>query len=345
MTQLFYVFVALLFAATVSAAEVSDLYQAQGAVTAQGEKERSDVTPALLREVIIKVVGDRQVVNNADLTAVLADANRFVSRYSYQRLNNDPSMTSGENLAVLIHFDALALNNALQRIGLPMWDQRRPEVLLWVATELNGQQRIVSDADEQNILALMRHHAKRRGLPVVTPLMDLQDQTQITFNDIWTNNGSAIEQASERYSTPIIVSTQLRGNSENLGIGWQLLLNHETERWQSQGSMEVAISQGIDEMADRLGRRFAQVLGDAQTVQLQFIEVNDFGDYNRLMTYLNRLQGVSDINVQNMQNQQLNVALSMQGEMNRFKQLLELGGMLQATGGDAGQGLQYRLLP
>lgn len=345
MTRLFYALIILFSATAVSAADVSTLYQGQAEVSSQAEQERNELTPTLLRQVVIKVVGDREAVNNADLTAVFADANRYVARYRYQHVNHDGDASTPDQLHVVMNFDRTAILNALERIGLPIWDQNRPEILVWVASDVGGSQRLFSDADRSEWLSLIRYHAKRRGLAIVMPLMDLQDQTQISFSDIWTANNQTLLQASERYGTPIVVSARFRGNDDALGISWQALLADQSENWQSEGDANTAIAAGIDELADRLGRRFAQVLGDAKPVQLRVTEVNSFDDYTRLMRYLDQLQGVSEINVQNMQNQQLQLTFNLQGEMDRFKQLLQLGRLLQPTEGEDEAVLHYRLAP
>lgn len=345
MTRLFYALIILFSATAASVAEVNTLYQWQAEVSSQDEKERNDITPSILQQVIVKVVGDRQAVNNADLTAVFADANRFVARYTYQYANHDGDATTPDQLHVVMDFDRTAIHNALERIGLPVWDINRPEILIWVATEMEGNQRLFGDADVSKWLTLLRYHAKRRGLPIVFPLMDLQDQTQISFTDIWSANDQTLLQASERYATPIVVSTRFRGSEGAMGISWQALFADQSERWQSEGDANSAIASGMDELADRLGRRFAQILGEAETVQLRVVEINTHDDYIRLMRYMNQLQGVSEISVQNIQNQQLRLSFNLQGEMDRFKQLLQLGRLLQpAEGEDEGE-LHYRLVP
>lgn len=346
MTRLFTVLFFLFTAMSASAAQVSNLYQALVPVASQSEADRSRVAPDALKQAIIKVVGDRQAVNNADITALLADADRYVARYSYQQINEDDDLTTPEQLGVNFIFDAKNLNNALQRVGLPLWGENRPEILLWLATDVGGEQRLIGDSDDSAVIELIENQAQRRGLPMLLPVMDLEDQTQISFSDIWTGNQSTVMSASERYGARIIVMAQIRGNEAQTGISWQALGSEDNSRWQSEGDLNTAIANGIDQLADMLGQRFAQQMGPSQRLAVVISDVKDYNDYNRLVAYLNNLQAVESVSVVSMDNQQLKVDLTIQGEVSKFRQLLAFDGLLQASNAvSADNTEQYRFTP
>lgn len=347
MTRLFIVLFFIFTATTASAAQVSNLHQAQVPVATQSDQDRSRVAPDALKQTIIKVVGDRQAVNDADITALLADAERYVARYSYHQINQGDDSTTAESiLAVNFIFDAKRLNNALERIGLPIWGANRPEILLWLASELEGEQSLVGDSDDNSVNNFIVKHAERRGLPIVLPVMDLEDQTQISFTDIQAGNNNIIKTASERYGTRIVVTAQISGNATQTSIKWQALSNEDNYLWQSQGALDTAIAQGVDQLADMLGQRFAQQMGPSQQLTLEIADVKDFNDYNRLIAYLNNLQVVESVSIVGINEQTLKVGLTIQGEVSKFRELLAFDGLLQAHQVTAGNNIeQYRLLP
>ncbi|MEX0615624.1 MAG: DUF2066 domain-containing protein, partial [Methylophaga sp.] len=239
MTRLFTVLFFVFTASTASAAQVSNLHQAQVPVLTQSDQDRSRVAPDALKQTIIKVVGNRQAVNSADITALLADAERYVARYSYRQINQDDDSTAAETLAVNFIFDAKTLNNALERIGLPIWGENRPEILLWLASDKDGEQSLIGDSDDNPVNNVIEKHAERRGLPIVLPVMDLEDQTQISFTDIQAGNNN-IQSASERYGTRIVVTAHIRGNAPQTSINWQALNNDGNSSWQSEGELDNA---------------------------------------------------------------------------------------------------------
>ncbi len=346
MTRLITVLFLIFTASSAFAAQVSNFYQAQVPVASQSDQDRSQVTSEALKQTIIKIVGDRQAVNKADITALLADADRYVARYSYQKINHDDDPITPEQLAVNFIFDAKTLTNALQRTGLPIWGENRPEILIWLASDRDGEQNLIGDSDNNIVSDIIEREAARRGLPVVLPVMDLEDQTQISFSDIWTGNNNTVQQASERYGTRIIVTAQIRGNESQTGISWQVLSNDNNFRWQSEGDLNTAIAGGIDQLADTLGQRFAQQIGPSQQLAVEIIGVKDYNDYNRLLAYLNNLQVVESVSVVSMSEQTLKVGLTIQGEVSKFRELLAFDGLLQANEVMADNNVvQYRLLP
>jgi len=346
MTRLFTVLFLIFTASNASAAQVSNLHQAQVPVATQSDQDRNRVAPDALKQAIIKVVGNRQAVNSADITALLADAKRYVDRYSYQQIDQDGDSASTETLAVNFIFDAKTLNNALERIGLPIWGENRPEILLWLASETNGDPRLIGENDDNTVNVLIEKHADRRGLPIVLPLMDLEDQTQISFTDIQSGNSNIINAASARYGARITLTAKIGGNPEQAAISWQAFNNDDNLRWQTEGTLDSAIAGGIDQLADSLGQRFAQQMGPPQQLAVEITDVKNYNDYNRLIAYLNNLQAVESVSVISMDNNLLKVDLTIAGDVSKFRDLLAFDGILQVNdAGYANNVEQYRLLP
>lgn len=347
MPRLFFALIFIFAASFTHAAEVTDLYQAQLPVASQSEQERLHLAPELLKQVIIKVVGDRQAVQQADISALTTDAKRYIEQYSYQQVTTIDNDTTDQQLALTIDFDEQGVNNALQRIGLPIWDKRRPETLFWIAADYEGEQRMSAEGDEDLILATVEQVAKQRGIPLLLPLMDLQDQTQLTFNDVTTGNNSAIQTASERYGASIIVTAHLSGNADAAEMRWQAMVGDNTEQWPSQGALQTAIENGVNELADRLGRQFNMpydTSGALSELSIQVTGIHDYEGYNRLIAYLESLQAVSEVQVGSLRGETLDLVLSIQGQPERVQQLLSVGRVVQAEHHDGSQ-QYYRLLP
>ena len=81
MLRLFFSLIFVFAASIVSAAEVTDLYKAQAPVASQSEEDRQRLAPELLKQVVVKVVGDRRAVEQADISALITDADRYVDQY------------------------------------------------------------------------------------------------------------------------------------------------------------------------------------------------------------------------------------------------------------------------
>jgi len=348
MPRLFFSLIFVFAASIASAAEVTDLYKAQAPIESQNEQDRKRLAPDLLKQIVVKVVGDRRAVEQADISALVTDAERYIDQYYYQQVavTDSDSDMSQQQLILTLDFNANGINTALQRIGLPVWDKIRPESLLWVAIDYQGKQQLITERDEDSLILQIEQAAKKRGIPLLMPLLDLEDQSQLSLNDISTGNTTVVQQTSERYGASIVVTARVVGNAEATEISWQAILGDDIERWSSQGNVQTAIQQGVDELADRLGRRLNMPISSAGDVELamEVSGVNDFDDYSRLMDYLGSLQVVTDIKVGSLGTEKLDLVLVIQAEPERFRQLLSMGRVVQPDSTD-NTGLQYRLLP
>jgi hypothetical protein len=127
------------------------------------------------------------------------------------------------------------------------------------------------------------------------------------------------------------------------------LINGKLQQWQSRGELLDAVDAGMAELTDRVARQFTQVVTDRpdQQYQLQIVDVNNYSDYAKVMDYLKNLQYVSDVQLQQMQDNTLSVSIVLKGDQNVFKQMLAIERVLLAKAGndDSLDVFHYRLAP
>jgi len=141
MHRLFYALILLFLSFSSYAAEVNNLYQATAPVTTQQQKERDALAPELLKQILIKLVGNENQLTKADIAPVLANATQLVERYEYIRNNIEAAdLTQPDQLSLRLSFDKNAVNAVIRQLGLPRWGKVRPDVLVWLATDIDGQQ-------------------------------------------------------------------------------------------------------------------------------------------------------------------------------------------------------------
>ncbi|HDY85452.1 MAG TPA: DUF2066 domain-containing protein, partial [Methylophaga sp.] len=190
--------------------------------------------------------------------------------------------------------------------------------------------------------------------PILLPIMDLQDQIQISIDDISAGLAAPIQQASQRYGAKIILLAQLTHLADDdVKIDWQSLIDDgvASEQWQSQGNVTTALQAGIDQFTDKVSRDFTQVVTDQEqnttsTIStLEIANVRDYADYSRAMTYLGRLQYVSDLQMVSMENETLAVTLQIKGDKSVFVRTLAIEHVIAKEGDNADDVMRYRLLP
>jgi len=341
-----------LFATSSFATELAGIYQSQGAVANQDAQERVRVSPDILRQVLLKVVGDRAVLDAANLTPILSDVDPLIQQSQYLRLpETADALTPSNQLALLLSFNESALNLALTNNGLPIWSKSRPDVLIWLVID-DGQTRRVLAADDESTLytSTLEHAATRRGLPILLPIMDLQDQSQISPDALWSGVVAPIEQASQRYGAKIILLSRVTVlTNDVVHISWQSIINGASEQWQSEGDMTTTLQAGLDEFTDKLARELTQVVTSQAQNELSALEINnvrDYADYSRTMAYLANLQYVSDLQMVTLEDDKLAVTMQIKGDKSVFTRTLAIDHMMEEESGDGtADVMHYRLLP
>ncbi|MFW5450943.1 MAG: DUF2066 domain-containing protein [Methylophagaceae bacterium] len=350
MHRLFFVLISLITANSF-AAEVSDLYQSHFPVASQDEQERRQVAPEVLRKVVLKVVGNRAALDTVDLSPLLAKTEQLIQQYQYRRVNTiSDDLTQPDKLEVLLKFNKDNLNRSLANLGLPIWSSSRPEVLLWLAVDDGKNRRIIgSDGIADVIPATIIQATDRRGLSMLMPLMDLQDQNQVQFADLWAGFPETVLQASQRYAAQVILMARVTVSDNGaVQIRWQSLVNGESDQWQSRGDMHRALNTGIDELTDRLARRFTQVVTSQydHEYSLEISNVTDYADYSKVVNYLENLQYISEVKLSSLDTDMLELTIALKGDIAVFNRTLAVDRVLiEDSSYNATNRIRYRLSP
>lgn len=319
-----------------------DLYSTAVPVSGQGAAERRAAVRAALGQVLVKVTGDGQVVTNPGVRAALQGAPGMVVQYRYE-LKPTPVEAGQQPLPpvreIIVQFDARAINDLLARNDLPVWDQARPTTLLWLAVDdgENGRFLLGGDSSAEAGKALVEgidQSARRRGLSITLPLMDLEDQMNLRFTDVWGDFAEPVEQASRRYDEAVTLTGRLGRDGNGWRGSWTLYQGNNPARWETRdSSMGAAAYSGVEMAADVLASRFAPLATDSGASQLhvEITGIEDTGDYAGVMNYLRSLTPVKSVRPVEARGDRLQVALELQGSVQTLTQIIGLGSLLAAA--------------
>jgi len=204
----------------VNAVEVKDLYQAKVLVTSQSSAERRSALQETMQTVLVRVGGQKLVLTNNKIKNALKKPRLYVSQYSYSReetkmlpLDVTASSKKLSSLFLIASFDENKINQLLQQAHLPLWGRLRPKVLFWLVDEANFYRQILSESSHSNAPSIVLSLSEKRGLPVIIPLMDFTDTTQIVIPDLWGRFSAPIMTASKRYGADAVVVIRISNSS------------------------------------------------------------------------------------------------------------------------------------
>ena len=317
----------LCLATTAKAVEVSGLYRVELPVESQSQNERQRVSGVALERVIQRITGDTVAFNEPAVQVALKTSERYLRQFSYFQSD------SGDQQFLRLMFDQALVNRLLRQTKQPIWGNNRPSLMAWVAVEGAGE-RYLLNAGEDNIWQrAVKQAGQDSGVPILLPLMDLQDETAISVMDVWGLFRSKLEQASLRYRSEAVLGGRLYQQAPGKWAGrWLLVFNGEAVSFTtSPTAMENSASEALAQVAKIMVKRYAidTTAQDAREIKLAVQGVKTLQDYARVQAYLKGFSMVHDVAVSHVEGERLTLVLSTEGEWSKLKSLIALDKQLQ----------------
>lgn len=316
--------------ASLAVAGVSQqLFESEVIVQSQAPAERAEAMKSALEEVLVRVAGQNSVLTTGPAMALLQKPSRLVQQYRYFTVpDSEPPL-----LKLWVRFDGDAIRQSLQQQGLAYWGAERPDTLLWLAVEDRGRRYVVSADDETEVHKQIVQVAKQRGVPILFPLMDLEDQSQARFSDIWGGFFDHVLKASARYNPQAVLIGRLnRSTSGGWSARWYMDVAGKTTSWSdSRQQLAALLQQGMDDTADQLASRFAvanQGAG-ASVVRISVDGVRTLAAYARINEYLNSLTSVMAVQVEQLTGSQVQYSLQLNGSLPDLTRTVSIGTVLE----------------
>ncbi len=336
-TLLFFFAVSPLFAA-----ESLGLYQAEVVVSDQSEQVRKEGMQQAMGNVLLKVSGTAQTLENEWLLTAMSMAGQFVQQYRYrseaipaeQQRPDENGHIAREKVYLSVTFDANSIDELLRQHGFTIWGKTRPATLIWLGVEQGGKRVLVGANDSGLVRELVDQEASRRALPVKLPMLDLTDQSAISLADIWGDFLDSIQSASLRYHPQAILVGRIYPLAGGRwGVRWTLIYRDEVFRWLQQSS-DVAplIAEGIGNTAEHLVQRFAESsVSGSDEMLLNISGVRGLSAYNKVMDYLSGLPGVKEVIVDKMMPTSMIARIHTEGGSEAVRQTIALGDVLEVA--------------
>ncbi|MCA1798794.1 MAG: DUF2066 domain-containing protein [Xanthomonadaceae bacterium] len=329
-------------------AQNEPLYEASVPVADQSESQRVAALRAALGAVLVKVTGDREAPARQWAQGLLGDAGMLVQQFRYER---QESVDAEITLHLRARFDPAALLRALRERSVPIWGRERPATLVWLAYDDGTTRGLVDSTAPPEIRAAIEGAAMARGLPLVWPLLDLEDRAALPFADLWGGFDERIDAASERYrANAVLVGRLYRVDDARWAVRWNILETGSSDgKVSGPGSLDEVAAVGPQWVADRFAERYALVptaAGDGRT-RLVVAGVTGVGEYASVMRYLGSLSPVRSVELDGVDRDEVIFALDLRGTPEQVQQAIALGSRLvpEPTIDDFDLTLRYAIRP
>lgn len=322
----------LLLAAAGSAAavEVPSLYTAQVPLDPNDPGARREAYERALSQVAVRITGTRDALAPGELETLFPDPARYVLQFR-----------PGEDDTLWVTLDGATIERVLMSAGHSVWGSDRPLTLVWLAVDWGqGEREIIAAADARQSDAearsidrnrLLRERvqevAEARGIPVVFPLMDVEDLQSVEFSDIWGGFDEQLLEASRRYGAGSILVGRIRPGPGQRNR-WSHYFGGEQREWGGEPEEVVNL------LADTLGSQFAiSPNEELASIPVTVSGVDSVVAYGTVHSWLENLALVQELSVEAVSGDRIRFVIRAHGDRERLRRALESARHLEPDDG------------
>ena len=334
LTSMLALFLCLITSGQAFAVVVEDLYAVELPVADQTTTQRLEVFKQAFKEVIIKVSGTTTALEQPGFDRPLNNSARYVRQFRYITRKTETADTFDAGQLILrVQFDQDAIENLLREYNIPVWGKERPSTLLLISFDVNKNASIVSGDTTPDVIEELEQLARRQGLPVLFPLLDLEDRLQFGIRDIIDGNEANIEVAAARYAADAVLTGQIVGRAGEGWQGvWQVRFADQLFSWSYRaGSRQEVMQQGISYLAQTLALEYA-LDTQAETEQQILFRVDGMtalGDHVRVLSYLQSLDAVASARLVLIHEDRVTYRIDLRNSADDLSRLIGLGNVLE----------------
>ena len=323
------------------------LYQTKVPVSSQSVEERNTAVQQAFQQVLIRVSGNSQILNNPKIKIPSSDVNALVQEFGYSK---SAVAANGSGFEMMVQFDPEGINQLLQKADVAIWGAERPMLLVWAEWEVPNQPAEIIDSGSSNhIQTFLKNAAVQRGLPIIFPMMDIDDLNQVSVNDIATMAVPVLQNAAKRYNSNgllILRAFQLVNASH---VEARLVLGNDQWNWTLLNpSLDENLKALVTNVSDVLAQRYSTVVTPNVQAQatIKVVGINRHGDLAQVINYLKRLTPVADVDPTEVTGAEVVLSLSLRGSQNSLIQAISAENkLISEPGTDTDKKLIYRWNP
>jgi hypothetical protein len=203
---------------------------------------------------------------------------------------------------------------------------------VWVVQEPFGQpQDFVSREINADLYRHLDALFEKRGMPVIYPVQDLEDQLALPIEAAWALQTETITQASARYKTDFWLLLRCYETSAHTWrIAW--VMGEKEQVYLDNldaNSLDDALSAIGNGAVDRIVTAYAYVPSlRTGTLDLDVSGVNSFAAYSQLLDALKGMSQVRGVVVKAVKGSDLQIELNLEGDEKPFLESLALNNQL-----------------
>lgn len=318
----------LIFVVVLPARASTEYFSAQVPVSSQRASDRNVALTQALANVLVKVSGSLDAPETELGRKAQANAGAYVQQFRYIQPNQS-QREEGVSLLLKADFDPGKVRRLLKDSGQGVWPSNRPQTLIWAIedTPENGRQ-IITDASNPRVAGIFER-AQERGLPLLWPLWDLDDQFMLSAESLWELDDEAILAASARYDvTTVLIARYSQTSGDEWFATWQFYHAGEQRSYdfRTENPSELG-AVGLDPLVTFLAERYAVQSSTDENELLQVVElqgVDSYHNYSVALDYMAKQPLIRQVSLVGVRDRELVLHILLSGTWQQLSDALAL---------------------
>lgn len=295
------------------AVEVEHIYSAS--VMAVDNQTNRELQKVAFAEVLVKASGDASITTNPVIKKALSNAREYLVKQAEERLDGERYLQTS--------FNEQKVNRLLRSSEFGVWGQNRPQQVVWLVVDENFSRSVKgeNDSDYADFINAIKAQASKRAIPVLFPIMDLDDQLQVSSSDLWGQFTDPVELASTRYAADNYIIAKIIKQDESYQLNWSMYGRSNSrqpyEIWlngQGQGELAAIGTELTNGVANHLGERYSvKASGNNEVVFLNVDAVTGITDYAKLIAMFSELSAVAQVDLEMVSGSSIQLKLVLLG--------------------------------
>ena len=326
-------------------AQHDDLYAVDRVVDDATAPVRRQAIAQMAVEVARRLAGPLTDQQRSALRAASDQAVDWVQRFSYATDTAGAANATDAATVLKLRFDPAVMNQALADLGIAVWRGARPQTLVWLAVDDGERRYVVSSESDEAMARALRAEARRQGVALRFPLMDLAERRQVKAGDVWGGFHEPLLQASRRYDAASVLIGRVRRRGAVATARWTHRLGAaDAVSATADGDLPTVADALVSTVFERLVQAFRPLSGETSTpesVRFTVTDIHDLAAYAAVLRYLQGLGGIERLQVLRADGHSIEFAAAVAGGMDGLRRVARFGRRLQPPP----QGATFRYLP
>ena len=214
------------------AVEVKGMFETELVARSESADDRTQAVKQALFAVLDRILVTEDIAKLPVVQEMLLGAQHYVKQSQYSLL---PAEEYAESSARLfrVQFDEDQILEVLRKSQVGIWSEIRPETLLWLVVDEDGQRQFYNADEMPDIESALAFASKLKGVPLIYPILDLEEQQKISLNDVLGANSKNLLAVSARYEVTSIMAGRMARKGQCWQSEWAFYFDGKIKQWSS----------------------------------------------------------------------------------------------------------------